>query len=146
MAGNVVVDSCVAVKWVIEQSYSSEALDRLNTWQSQGIRILVPPIFPSEVGNTLLKYVRGDSTMRPEDRLALHEAMALFEVVIGIVNIDHDASLVGRAMELCVQWHRPSVYDATFVALAERQGCDLWTADSKFFRAVQSHVSLLKHI
>src|SRR6185437_8811633 len=135
MAAVVVVDSCLAVKWVVEQNHSSEALDLLENWETQGVRILAPPIFPSEVGNALLKYVRGDSVMRPEDRLSLQEATALFDAVSGIVNISGDASLIARAMELCLRWHRPSVYDATFVALAEREECDLWTADSKFFHA-----------
>jgi predicted nucleic acid-binding protein len=146
MAAVVVVDSCLAVKWVVEQNHSSEALDLLDVWEARGVRILAPPIFPSEVGNALLKYVRGDSTMRPEDRLSLQEATALFDAVSGIVNISGDASLVARAMELCLRWQRPSVYDATFVALAEREECELWTADSKFFHAVHPYVSLLKHI
>jgi predicted nucleic acid-binding protein len=146
MAGVVVVDSSLAVKWVVEQHYSSEALDLLNSWEAHGMRILAPPIFASEVANALLKYVRGNSTMPPEDRLTLQEATALFEVVMGTVNIEGDASLVARAMELCILWNRPSVYDATFAALAEREACELWTADNKFVNSVVAHFPLLKPI
>lgn len=44
--------------------------------------------------------------------------------------------LFPRALELS-QLFRQSVYDCLYVALAEREGCELVTADDKLIKAVQ---------
>jgi predicted nucleic acid-binding protein len=43
-------------------------------------------------------------------------------------------SLFPRAFDIASQT-RASVYDALYVALAEREGCDLATADEKLIKA-----------
>jgi predicted nucleic acid-binding protein len=42
-------------------------------------------------------------------------------------------------------YDQPAIYDSYYLALAEQRGCDLWTADTKFFNAVKGHPRV-KHI
>lgn len=42
-----------------------------------------------------------------------------------------------RALELAQELQRPAVYDAHYLALADILGCDLWTADERFFNSVK---------
>ena len=51
-----------------------------------------------------------------------------------------DYPLIQRAFRLSCQLDRPNVYDAVYLALAERERCDLWTADLRFVHvAAQSY-------
>ena len=46
--------------------------------------------------------------------------------------------LHGRALQLASQLKQDAAYDAHYLALAESVGCDLWTADERFYRAARS--------
>jgi predicted nucleic acid-binding protein len=48
----------------------------------------------------------------------------------------HPDSLDKRAWELAEQYNRPTAYDASYLALAESAGCELWTANGRLYRAV----------
>jgi predicted nucleic acid-binding protein len=45
--------------------------------------------------------------------------------------------LYQRAWELARHFDRPAAYDAHYLALAEMEGCPLWTADGRLFNAVR---------
>lgn len=47
-----------------------------------------------------------------------------------------DSALSVRATELAHQFGLQATYDAYYLALAEREGCELWTSDTKMWRAV----------
>jgi predicted nucleic acid-binding protein len=53
--------------------------------------------------------------------------------------------LQALAFQLANQYQR-SVYDATYLALAQSQGIDLITGDKRLFNAVNSHLSWVKWI
>jgi len=143
----VVVDTCLAVKWVITQQYTDQAIDLASGWAASSIDVLAPALFPSEVANTLYKYVhRGAGSPAPLT-ITIDEAKLLAWQVLNVVEIiPDDNTLIERALELALRWHRPDAYDALFAALAERRGCDFWTADGKFFNAVRHHCGWVRHV
>ncbi len=53
-----------------------------------------------------------------------------------------DDSLAIRAIELAHRFHLPAAYDAQYLALAEREGCDFWTADQRLRNTVQGAVGV----
>jgi predicted nucleic acid-binding protein len=68
------------------------------------------------------------------------DSMVAFEIEL----IPPHSGLVARAMEWSQRLKRASAYDCFYLALAEENGCDLWTADVKLSNAVQqSWVRLL---
>ncbi len=50
--------------------------------------------------------------------------------------LDNDRAVHVRALEIARVFRRPSTYDSHYVALAEREGCECWTADERFYNAV----------
>ncbi len=59
----------------------------------------------------------------------------------------HDTpNLHVRALELASQLSQSATYDAQYLALAESLGCELWTADERFYRAASSGVDNLRWI
>ena len=46
--------------------------------------------------------------------------------------------------ELAQQYDRPTAYDASYLALAESAGCELWTADGRLVKAVGETLPWLK--
>jgi predicted nucleic acid-binding protein len=51
-----------------------------------------------------------------------------------------DAAVGVRVMELAHRYDLPAVYDAHYLALAEREGCDYWTADKRLWNSVKGMV------
>ena len=49
-------------------------------------------------------------------------------------------SLHVRALQLASQLRQNAAYDAHYLALAESFGCELWTADERFYRAASPSV------
>lgn len=136
--GSVVVDASVAVKWLVEEDDSDKAHAILQSWVAQDITRIAPYLMPFEVANALHRRVArgelniGDSTRMIswllESRLEFHQPPGLHV----------------RALQLASQFQQGAVYDAHYLALAERAGCELWTADARFYRAAGPAVDNLR--
>ena len=129
MNGYVVVDASLAFKWLVKEIYTAEANALGRSWNSQGIRIAAPYLMPVEVSNALHQRVgRGDLTLEAATQRMKNLLSSGLELL-------QPAHLYGRALELASQFGLGATYDAHYLALAETLGCDMWTADQKFFRA-----------
>lgn len=51
-----------------------------------------------------------------------------------------------RALELTYTHHLPSTYDGHYLALAEREGCTLWTADRRLWNSVGKALSWVQYL
>ena len=129
MNGYVVVDASLAFKWLVKEIYTAEANALGRLWNSQRTRIAAPYLMPVEVTNALHQRVgRGD--------LKLETAMQRMESLLSSgLELHQPTHLYNRALELASQFGLGATYDAHYLALAETLGCDMWTADEKFFRA-----------
>ena len=129
MNGHVVVDASLAFKWLVSEIHTAEANDLGRLWNSQGTRIVAPYLMPVEVTNALHQRVtRGE--------LTLEAATRRMETLLSSgLELHHTPGLHGRALELASALSQGAVYDAHYLALAEALGCELWTADEKFYRA-----------
>jgi predicted nucleic acid-binding protein len=122
---SVVVDASLAVKWVIAESDSPLARRQLREWWHEGVRPIAPPLFLYEVTNVLHRWARVAGTplsFRRDRVLALVAVVELRSLELG------DSR---RALELADLLSLPAAYDAHYLALAEREGCDMWTADAR---------------
>lgn len=127
----VIVDTSIAVKWVLNESLTATADALLADWLRAGLRPRVPSWFACEVANLLYQKVR-------EGRLTLLDAQEGVTAIMAAVAVqDFDAAVAVRALELAMRFRQPASYDAHYLALAEVLDCDLWTADGRFWRAVQ---------
>ncbi len=129
MNGAVVVDASVAVKWLVREVYSDRAESLTRTWLRQGTRIVVPYLMLVEVSNALYQKAR-------QGEIALDAAAGLVENLVSKdITLWETSGPHSRALELAAALNQPAVYDAHYLALAEIIGCDLWTADERFFRS-----------
>ena len=114
----IVVDTSVALKWVVEEPGSPEALDLIP-------RVLVAPdLIQAEVGGGLTKKVRLRQLSPDQARKGFDEAMAL-------VSLLPSTLYAARALELSHELHH-SIYDCYFAAAAEAHGVFMVTADRTF--------------
>lgn len=141
MAGSyVVADASLAAKWVFTESFSDEARRLLRRWRRGGVERLVPALFTLELGSALLSGVRrGDITQQAVPRLHAQVLRA-----VDIVPDDH--VLAGRAIEITQVLGLWKPYDSLYAALAEREGCDLWTGDERFFNAAKGQFAWVRWV
>jgi predicted nucleic acid-binding protein len=120
-----VADASVAVKWYVPESHSADA-ERLLV---AGAELHAPDLIQPEFGSILWKKVRrGEVTeKKARDILAAFLAVPLLKHPgAGLLEPAFDAALLTGQ----------TVYDCTYLALAVALGCQMVTADEKFYRAL----------
>jgi predicted nucleic acid-binding protein len=138
MNSSVVVDASLAVKWLVNEAHTEKAVVLARSWARAGFQPVAPHLMPVEVSNALHKRV----TRR---EISLEAAIHLLEGLLGAgIEFREPAGLHRRALELAGQLRLDSVYDAHYLALAESIGCELWTADERFYRAASTVHGRLK--
>jgi predicted nucleic acid-binding protein len=121
----IVADASVVVK-VLTEEFGSAAATRTIADNE----IIVPDLIELEVASALSKKVRYAG-------LPVDQAASALEALSLVVPDRHDtADLLERAFALSVSI-RHALYDCIYLALAEREGCILVTADEKFLAVVQ---------
>ena len=126
-----VVDCSVAYKWEVPEAATDKALRLRDDFRNGVHELFAPDIWPVEVANAL--YTAELTAMitpgRFEHRLAdvLGAGPALYQ----------STSLLPRATVIIRRAVvRIGIYDCLYVALAEREGCELVTADQRLLSAL----------
>jgi predicted nucleic acid-binding protein len=139
-AAEVVVDASLALKWVVEEPYSVEAHALLSRWRESRRRVLAPALFLYEVTNALAKRMqRRQLTLeQSKERLRFFlESGPLLKQIGGI----HP-----RALELMERFGLPTAYDAHYLAVAESERCECWTADERLWNSVKRELAWVRWI
>ncbi len=97
--------------------------------QAQGARFIAPPLWESETDSILRRRVYL-GTLTPEAAAAAHRVLDALQI-----EIIYDAGTRALARSIGEQLNQVRVYDATYAALAQQRGCELWTADSRFYNS-----------
>lgn len=119
-----VLDSCVGIKWLLAEPDSDKALS-LRDGYVQGIHDLIAPdIYPIEVAHAITRAERRSRITAAEGQIHLRTSL------LTAPGLHPGLSLLARAFEISSAT-RQGVYDCLYVALAEREGCPLVTADRK---------------
>jgi predicted nucleic acid-binding protein len=129
----VVIDTSLAVKWVVPEIHQAEALSLIAGWVADGVDVIVPSWFACELTNVLFQRMRrGD--------LTLSDAQLAFGAIFAKVNVrEPEPAVALRALEVANDHGLRASYDAHFLALAEYLGIEPWTADDRFWDAVKSN-------
>jgi len=135
----VVVDTSVVLKWQLDdEEYIPQATALRNDFYAlEAAKAIAPYLLIYEVVNGILTAIR-------RKRLASDKAL---EVVDNLMKLGVELKQVepGRVLELALE-HNLSAYDASYLALAESEGCELWTGDRPFYQAVKGEFSRVKWI
>jgi predicted nucleic acid-binding protein len=137
---NTVLDASVILKWyLIDETYGQKALDLLHKFITKELSILSPSLLEYEVINGLtIAQKRG--RIKEENILAAIEGF--FDLEIELKDLSY---FYPRALHYCKAYHR-SIYDSSYLALAETEGTSLITADEGLYRAVKSDLKWVKWI
>ena len=92
-----------------------------------------PDVFPAELGHALARAERRNLIAPPQGSILLADVLTTLPQL-------HPSlpQLLPRAFAIASQM-RIGVYDCLYVALAEREGCELITADDKLVRDLLAH-------
>jgi predicted nucleic acid-binding protein len=115
---DLVIDASVAIKWVIEEHGTREAVSLRRH------RLFAPELLVAECTNVLWKKTRRQELTAEEARLA---ARLLQRADVELAPM---RALLEPATELAIAMDHPA-YDCAYLALAENLSCDLVTADRK---------------
>jgi predicted nucleic acid-binding protein len=117
-----VIDASIAIKWVIEEEGTPQALTLRRT-----ARLLAPELLVAECANILWKKARRNELSREEALLA---ARLLQTAAIELVPT---RSLLAAATRIAIELDHPA-YDCLYLALAIENDCRFVTADERFLR------------
>jgi predicted nucleic acid-binding protein len=125
----VVIDSNVAVRLLTRRRPNPYA-ELWHGWQDSGIEIHSTLLLWWEATNAFHRMgCAGEfGELRPAE---LIELLSSLNIRYSDIRDDH-AIAVGLAQD----FRLPATYDAHYLALALRLGCDLWTTDKKLLTAV----------
>ncbi|GAC1616118.1 MAG: type II toxin-antitoxin system VapC family toxin [Ktedonobacteraceae bacterium] len=142
MKSTVVVDSSIAIKWVLEEPNSAIALELLDEWIDNEKVIVAPALLAYEITNIIHKNVRGGEITVERAREIL---TGFFEMEITF-DTSQSHSKAHRALELAHRFGLSATYDAYFLALAECEECELWTADKRLWNAVKGKLPWVRSL
>jgi predicted nucleic acid-binding protein len=122
-----------------DEPYHAQAIALVSDLAKREARIIAPPLFLCECDSVIrLRIFKG--ALNGEEASQAREIIAALAVVID------DAAIYDRAFEIACLCNQPRTYDATYAALAEARGVELWTADERFYNAVSGALPFVKFI
>lgn len=127
----VVLDASVAVRWVVEEAGSDEAaalLERDVAW-------ITPRLLLTEAASALRRKV-ADKTLAPAAAGQSLDAL-LQAIADGVIRLVDDERVIASALLLALSLQH-KVADCVYLALAEREGAGIATADDRLARLARS--------
>jgi len=135
-----VLDASVILKWyLLDEMYGQKALDLLHRFITKELTILSPSLLEYEVINGLIiAQKRG----RIKEEKILMAIEGFFDLQIDLRGLSH---FYQRSLKYCRVYNR-SLYDASYLAMAETEGIPLITADEVLYNAVKKDLKWVKWI
>lgn len=85
--------------------------------------------------------------MRRLDNFSVTDAQQTLADFLALpIEIDSSTELHQAALKIAQTYEMPAAYDAHYVALAERLGCEVWTDDRRLVRQVQRELLFVRWI
>jgi predicted nucleic acid-binding protein len=134
---SVAVDANLIASLVLPLPYSERATAKLTAWKREGTELLAPSLLEYEVSTVLRKAIVLDLLVAGDAREAIHAILDLH-----IQCLPPTRELHERALHWAERLGHSKTYDAHYLAVAEQQQADLWTADRRLVNAahqLQAH-------
>ncbi len=131
--------SAILPAWLPAERHQAQA-DLLIAGHAEGrIHLCAPPLLAHEILNALSLAVRGKAGAPPRltEEGAAERWQLFCDLSIELVAVD---GIAGRIISLARALERPSTYDVTYAALAEKLGALMVTGDERFLNAARGHL------
>ncbi len=132
------VDACIGAKWFVPERGQDEALALHDPHTSDAADVVVPDLFFIEVTNVFRHHLLRGNLTRIEMSHAVDSLLELRASVVAATEIIKIATDFAHQYDL-------TIWDAAYLAVAESEGCNFWTADRDFVEAEAAlrHVHIL---
>ncbi len=136
-----VLDASGAAAFALaDEKHHKAARACLTALGAQGTVFIAPPLFESEIDSILRRRVYLET-------LTTQAASAALRIVDALqVRIVYDVGTRALARAIAEQINQVRVYDSTYAALAQARGCDLWTADERFYNSAGAALSFVRFV
>ena len=138
---SVVIDANIAIYAVLPMPRHEAAISLIERLVQSETLLFAPHLWLSEVATGIRKTAAI---------IGLDDETGVLDVALGlpIEVVSEDASLCRDAYRLAKKLQQRAVYDAIYLALAQRLQAQFWTADRKFYNRCRENglkfVTLLK--
>jgi predicted nucleic acid-binding protein len=132
-----ILDASVALRWVLPGPLYGKAVVFRDEYQNNIHEFLAPDIFPGEAASALTKAER-------QKIIPIGDAAILYAKIATAFPVLHSYfPLIARAIEISSA-SRCAFYDCLYVAHAEREDCELVTADDKLIKNLQKDFPFIR--
>ena len=133
-----VIDASVVLKWYLtDEEYGEKALNLLTKYISNELDFLAPSLLEYEVVNGLIIAQKRGRIKEEKILLAIDGFMDLN------IKLKDLSQLYPRVLYYCKIYNR-SVYDASYLAVTEREGIAMITGDKRLYNAVKKDLKWVK--
>jgi predicted nucleic acid-binding protein len=132
-----VVDASVVVKWFNQEEYTEPSLLMLDSYRAQKIDLIAPYLLIYEVANAL----RFNTEFGEADVKESLAYLRKLQLDLKPVNETDMEKAVSIAFGLGL-----TIYDSIYVALAEKEDGELYTADGKILAKLTNKKKKVHHI
>jgi len=135
-----VIDASVALKWQFEDEEATDsARALLEDFIEANIKLIAPTLFPYEIISAINVAI---------NRKRINESVG-YTAIKYITSLGIELRSFNDLIETTFKRARQyglSTYDCAYMALAEKENCNLITGDKKFFNAIRKHFPWVKLI
>lgn len=139
-SNSVCVDSSLALAWLLVAQQNDNADALRQEWSEKRIKLLGPPMFHAEVTSVLRQQVFFKRILPEEGE----EVFSIYQE-IPVRTIDEPA-MYRKAWELAKEFNLPVCYDMQYLAVAELEDCELWTADKKLANSLKRRTKRVRWV
>lgn len=130
-SNSVCVDASVALAWLFYDEHRERADELFRTWATDGIDMIVPPMFHAELTSAIRRQVHFR-------RILPFEGERLFALCADMpVKVMYGWDVYSKAWQLAAEFDLPVCYDTQYLAVAELRDCQFWTLDQRLINAVR---------
>ncbi len=123
----VVVSANLLMALIIENPFTDAVTRFFFDWLDNGVIICAPALAAYDAADTLTQLIATNAY--PADKL--EDALE----TIFILPIQYHSLIdVRRVIEIAMKLEGQSAYEASYLALAERFDCELWTLDEELYK------------
>jgi predicted nucleic acid-binding protein len=123
----VVVDANVAVSLALDPVRAAVIAEHWRAWEAAKATLHAPSLLRYEVASALTRgIVAGE--------LSVADAELAWDRIVGMPIVLHELRDGSAAIEVARRLKRQSAYDASYIALAEQLGAEVWTLDGPLAR------------
>jgi len=127
-----VLDASTGAKCVLPEAHSDKAIRLRDAYRQGTHQLLCPDFYPVEVAHAITRAERQGRITPAQGAVGLRDTLNHLPLLRPSLTLLPRAYAISSAL-------RVGVYDCVYVALAEREGCELVTADDKLVKNLGQH-------